>query len=133
MQSFLKVFPQVLRGKLPPKMQRVLLIGSLSALLFTQKRSVKTTTLHKLNSVMELCNHEPALLMPMHLSKAIWRGDRGVEVFDMTQVAADNDHKVVELIEDIFSKIPAWLKYATDGEIKQDLRKLIEHRETILA
>lgn len=129
----MQFLPAIIRRRITPKMQRVLLIGSLSALLFTQKRSVKLTTVHKLNSVMELCNHEPALLMPMHLSKAIWRGDHGVELFDMSRLQAESEQHLNDFIQQIIVKIPAWLKYAGDEIIHGDLRRLIEHRDTILA
>src|SRR6185312_2088285 len=106
--------PAALRRRFTPKMQRLLLIGSLSAVLFSKKRLIRQSALTKLNSIMGLCNHEPALLMPMHLSRAIWRGDTGIEVFDFTQLEAQNEAKINEVVQSIFKRIPAWLKYADD-------------------
>lgn len=116
-------FAGVLSKHLPNRTKRLILFASLSARMCNTTRFDKTT-LSKLNQVMLLGSDDNALKLPMQLSKAIWKGDNGVQVLHPEPQAADPD----EVINRVLDAIPSWLRYGHSETIRADLKTFMSHQ-----
>src|SRR5471032_2898722 len=77
----------VLSRILPDHSKRQILFASLAACRANaDKTRFNKATLHKLNRLMVLSEHEDPLQLPIRLSKVIWSGEKGdIILWSMTQ------------------------------------------------
>lgn len=120
---------KLLSRVLPTRTKRLILFASLSARFCDDKAKFDSATLHKLNSIMVLSSSDQALSLPMHLSKVIWKGDSGNTLLYPTK--SDTEAPGEDVINTILNEIPVWLRYSNKKGMREDLERLISHRNLI--
>ena len=91
------------------------------------KTQFESAAISKLNTTMRLCTPEKegGLLVPIQLSKLLWRGRFGDEVM------FNADHDIVpEDAEKIIHATPEWLRY--NGDMQGDVERLLSNRQDLL-
>jgi hypothetical protein len=90
--------------------------------------------LEKLNSLMQLSNSDSALKLPVHLSKAIWRGKTLTDICGESILADQATPDTIEhAIKQIIVAMPKWLRYGRPEDIEKDVRQLLVHRQILTA
>jgi len=114
-------------SRLPDRTKRAVLFTSIVAC--RDRQPVNRATLHKLNTIMALCENDSALELPMKLSRVIWSGERGNVV--MYSLDPENPISVEQTAEDLITLIPGWLKYGNPKGLREDLVKLLTLRQEL--
>lgn len=114
---------------LPERLIRVLFISSLYTKIF-KIETVDPLVLHKLNSILKVCENDYALGAGMKLSNIFWND---VELKQI-QVVLNNKNELTiskEVEEEIASAIikntPKWLLY-NRADMYMDIRRMVEYR-----
>lgn len=90
--------------------------------------------LQKLNKLMSLSNSDAALKLPVHLSKAIWRGRTFTEICGEKILVDQVQPDVLDAaVKQIISAMPKWLKYGRPDDIAKDVKHLLVHRQILTA
>ncbi len=103
---------------LPNRIKRMVLITSTASIAKSMKD--ENTTVKKLNDLFNLTNHDAAIHFPYRVTGLIWAGKI---VYDET-VHKTAINPCTENIDRLFQLIPKCMHYASDTEIKMDLKKL---------
>lgn len=123
--SFRTLVSGVLSKVIPSRTKRLILLSSLYARL-RNTTSFDSATIHKLNKALSLCKDDKAIQFPMHLTRAIWRGDRG----NVILYPEPNIAELEILVRRVMQTIPSWLRYDEVSMFK-DLYKLFENRSML--
>lgn len=119
---------RILDGSLPNRGKRVVFLASLAANLGTASSFTKETRI-KLNRVMCLASGDSALVVPFELSRVIWRGKSGVEIFHFDPKAAPLTQDMIEqMASSVVKAMPSWLHYDINEKIQSDVSTLLRHR-----
>ena len=116
-------------GKLlPNKIKRLVFISSLAATIYDINND-DIETLHKLNLILNLCNDDGAMLLPVALGNIIWNHKNNLIVLDIN----NNDHNLTikTTISDIINIMPKWLVYSDFDSIKKDVEKLLSIKDIL--
>ena len=116
-------------GKLlPNKIKRLVFISSLAATIYDINND-DIETLHKLNLILNLCNDDGAMLLPVTLGNIIWNHKNNLIVLDIN----NNDHNLTikTTISDIINIMPKWLVYSDFDSIKKDVEKLLSIKDIL--
>lgn len=120
---------------LPDRTKKLMFLASLGARL-SKRTTFDQGTLHKLNKVMDLCSDDSALKLPVQISQAIWKGDKGVEVLRPDQnIAEMSEEQLEKAVDQLMKASPVWLRYSTTDspdEIRQDIKTLLLNREILI-
>lgn len=116
----------VLSKYLPKRTKRLIFIASLTARLKGMEM-LDVILLHKLNKLMNLCNTEAALKLPISLSKAIWHGMTPREIFnqDVNNICTNDVAAINRMSIHVVSVMPEWLKYADTSVVIKDIKELL--------
>lgn len=122
----------VLESSLPGRMKRLILLTSIVAQA-KETRSLDVQTIRKLNNLMDLAGEEKAMGLPASLSKAIWDGKTSVDAIALLSKGGPLPESTIgDLVQQIKTCIPAWLRYGREGEVDADLQKLFRHKSEVL-
>ena len=123
----------VFRQLLPSRMKRLVFVISLAAKV-RKGDALEIGALAKLNEIMDLCQSDKSMGLPVTLSEVIWKDRLDPEV----EAAFNDDTDVPEatlssIISRILERVPAALRYGSEEELKADIRTMFDHRrDTIL-
>lgn len=122
----------LLRVSLSERTKRLIFLASFSARIKGQT-NFDSETLHKLNKVMALASNDEAVRLPVHLSRAIWRGRTIHEIADQAVLSASFDkERLQQFASRVLEAMPKWLRYGSDDVIRDDLAKLLTHRSVLI-
>lgn len=113
---------------LPNRGKRVVFLASLAASLGAGSSFDKQTR-GKLNRVMQLAKGDSALVVPFELSKVIWRGMTGVEIFHYDPKADPLTGDMIEqMAQHAIRTMPEWLRYSNGDVMAKDVGQLLRAR-----
>jgi hypothetical protein len=117
---------------LPSDTKRIVFLASLSARL-KETSTFDNETLAKLNTLISLGkNTQIQTEMGVCISKAVWHGRGTKEILGVNlETAALPKTPAPGIVENIMSKMPAWLRYGSDEEIKRDVVKLLKDQDIV--
>lgn len=124
----------LLEVSLSERTKRLIFLASFSA-RFKDQTTLDNETLVKLNKVMVLCSTEAAINLPVHLSRAIWRGRTVYDIVADNQVLLSSPfskERLQQLSARVLESMPKWLRYGPDAVIQDDVGKLLQHRGMLL-
>ena len=96
------------------------------------KKELNSETLHKLNTLLGLCVNDNAMKLPISMRDYIWHNMTPVEV-----LSADPSWDTVtcesirKMTASVINKMPNWLRYSVDGDIKRDVEYLLRNRSNL--
>lgn len=112
---------------IPRRTKRLILYASLTALL-KQQSELDRQTLEKLNQVMGLTTETvDAMNLPVKLRVAIWKGSQPIRIPDTFFTQQPNEQDLQSTLAELIAKIPAWLRYGKDTELKADVQRYLMH------
>jgi hypothetical protein len=126
-------FTCLINWALPNRTKRLLFLTSLAS-RFINMSNFNKETMHKLNSLLKLCNNERAMELPIALSNIIWHGKTSMELChcDVCNVELSKE-LIKEMTSNILSLVPTWLKYSEDEDIKHDVEILLRNSRMLVA
>ena len=90
--------------------------------------------LQKLNKLMSLSNSDAALRLPIHLSRAIWRGRTFTDICGTPILDGQITPDLIETAsKQIIQAMPVWLRYGRSEDIEKDVKQLLVHRQILTA
>lgn len=111
--------------------KRIVFLASLAASVGPTTSFTKETRV-KLNRVMHLAKGDSALVFPFELSKVIWHGKSGVEIFHFDPTANPLTTDMIEqMAHNAVMTMPRWLQYGDFSEIAQDVGRLLRSRHEV--
>lgn len=126
------MFAGMLGSSLPDRAKKLILITSITARA-KETQTLDYETLRKLNSLMDLACSEDAMKWPASLSKAIWDGKIPIDALAVLSKGYPLPESVIgDLVQQIKSCVPQWLRYGREGDLDADLQKLLQHNSEVL-
>ena len=116
---------------MPRRMKRLLFLTSV--MTHVKDSQLNSQTLHKLNNLMGLCREEKAMELPMMLSKVIWDGRVIEPIKVLSEKKTIPDSQFQDLIHQVITNVPHWLRYGRAGDMEEDLRRLLSYRTELLS
>lgn len=116
---------------LPKRMKKLILFSSLTAVL-RQDDVLDKQTLEKLNFVMKLSTDVDAMKLPVYMRSAIWKGGAPIQIPESVFSKQPKEQDIQRLIAEFISKIPRWLRYGRDDEMKTDAERYLLHGREFL-
>jgi hypothetical protein len=113
---------------LPDRMIRTLFLSSLYRQLFNVN-ALDNNVYHRVNKILNVCERDHAVGLGMELSQSFWNGE---ELKHIETELSKNGRYVLtekaknEMIEEILSKTPLWLRY-NPTSMKEDICKMLEN------
>lgn len=129
------VFSLLLSKILSSRTKRIMFISSLYAYIKQIQNPDEEIAL-KLNQVMCLSSREDALMLPMALSKYIWRNGASIhcstEEVQMNQLSdalrrVDSLAQQRIISEQVIQNTPQWLQYGSHRRMRYDLMELFKN------
>ena len=124
---------RIISSLLPERLIRVLFISSLYTKIFKIK-TVDPLVLHKLNSILKVCENDYALGAGMKLSSVFWND---VELKQIQVVLNDKNELTIsketeeEIANVIIENTPKWLLY-NRTDMYMDIKHIVEYRLDLL-
>lgn len=116
---------------LPKRMKKLILFSSLTAVL-RQDDVLDKQTLEKLNFVMKLSTDVDAMKLPVYMRSAIWKGGAPIQIPEAVFSKQPRMQDMQDVIGEFISKIPRWLRYGQDDEMKSDAERYLMHGQEFL-
>lgn len=123
---------RLLQWLTPRRTKRLILYASLTAVL-KQQSVLDHRTLEKLNHVMALSSVAvDSMNLPVMLRTAIWKGQEPIRIPEtfFTQPIAEQD--IQSTIGEFIAKIPGWLRYGKESELRADVQRYLLHANDYL-
>lgn len=113
---------------IPERTRRLVFLASL-AVYVNELETFNNETLRKLNTVMNLCNEDSAMELPIYLSHSIWKGKTAYDIFnDQIEIIQNLDKdRIRDMSVHAANSMPEWLQYGTSTEIIRDVEKLLNN------
>lgn len=129
---------QFLDRYLPRRTKRLMFLASFFARVkdgqVEGEPQIDDPVLEKLNRLMQLSKSDSALKLPIHLSKAIWRGKTLTDICGESILADQTSPDMIEhATKQIIMAMPKWLRYGRPEDIEKDVRQLLVHRQILTA
>ena len=129
---------QFLDRYLPRRTKRLMFLASFFARVkdgqVEGEPQIDDPVLEKLNHLMQLSSSDSALRLPVHLSRAIWRGKTLTDICGKEILTEQVTPEVIEhAIKQIIMAMPKWLRYGRPEDIEKDVRQLLVHRQILTA
>lgn len=123
----------LLGASLSERTKRLIFLASFSARI-KDPNTFDSETLHKLNQVMALASKEEAINLPVHLSRAIWRGRTIHDIADKEVLSSSTftKERLQQLADRVLEAMPPWLRYGPDNVIRDDVARLLDHRSVLI-
>lgn len=115
----------------PKRMKKLILFSSLTAAL-RQDDVLDKQTLEKLNFVMNLSTDVDAMKLPVYMRSAIWKGGAPIQIPESLFSKQPKAQDMQGVISEFISKIPRWLRYGRDDEMKRDAELYLLHGREFL-
>lgn len=122
------MFTNMLTKNLPDRTKRLVFLASITPRVCATTTFDKPT-ISKLNQVMALSSQDGALELPIQLSRVIWKSDAGDSVIYPGQGKSGTE----AIVERYLEATPKWLRYSDRKQMHDDLCRLIENRDMLLA
>ena len=117
---------------LSARTKRLVFLASLTARV-KETNELNDETLSKLNKLMALSNDASALKLPVYLSKAVWHGKDSRTIFNGDVVNSDiSSGRIKDMAFNVIASMPAWLRYGSDGDMANDVKRFIDNRSTLI-
>lgn len=124
---------QYLNGVIGSDGKRAVFLASLAARLRPDSDFDKKT-LEKLNTLLRLTKDNSALGFPFALSKVIWQGKTGTEIFEIDPATGELTQETIErMAQNAIRQMPAWLFYGEEADIQKDVGELLQNRYMVFA
>lgn len=131
------ILGKVLGHILPNRTKRLIFVSSFIAHIQNCETTDKNL-ITKLNTLLHLCGSDNALVFPMQLHDKIWKNANIEQLFQEKGFETSTDlalltvnkpktmsKKIRTLSEDIIKVMPAWLRYSSNSQMRQDLITLL--------
>lgn len=117
---------------LPTRVKRFIFVAVLSAKV-QRVKDFDISTLRKINDVLDVCNSEKAMKLPVHLNQVIWNGEL---VCDMHRLMSLDGKEEQEPLVQYFTRLamdsmPKWLRYGRAGDTQKDLEIFFRNSKSI--
>ena len=125
------LFARFLNKILSNRIKRLVFLSSLTAVL-VDATELDNETLHKLNTLLGLCINDNAMRLPISMRDFIWHHMTLAQVLSTEPTWTDlTEEKISSMTSSIMRKMPSWLHYSKEVDIKRDVECLLHNSNSI--
>ena len=126
------LFAHFINKLLPNRIKRLVFLSSLTAILVDMKE-LNNETLHKLNTLLGLCMNDNAMKLPISMRDFIWHHMTPAQVLNTEPIWDKlSTESISTMSSSIIKKMPSWLHYNKDMDIKRDVEYLLHNRSSLM-